>query len=106
MSRRASDNPATANRSITSSASIAPPITWRTAASMSRLSNVIGATAAIVGQSFANHRHHALEEGEVRRDGLGLRARNRQREGRRQFPDQRAQALPAVILPKDVIDRA
>ena len=36
ISRRASSRPATANRSITSSASTAPPMTWRTALLMSR----------------------------------------------------------------------
>ena len=75
---------------------------WRNVA----LASVARATAGVVGQALADHRHRTLEEGQMRRDGFSFGARHRQREGYRQLLDQRAQALPAVVLPEHVIDRA
>ncbi len=113
MSSRAASSPAAANRSITSPASTAPPITCRTAASMSR----DPAARPSLGPASSASRLRIIAATRWKNARCGaivsrLRARHGQGERRRQPLDHPAEPLPARLLPdvvlhvQHVVDRA
>lgn len=60
----------------------------------------------LIVQPLTDHRGHASEEGQVRRDRLRLRPRHCQGEQRRQLLHEVPQLYSAVVVRVDVIDRA